>query len=899
MSSLYKINLLFLTAYATLVIITYPFALLPPGLISLAFHISVPSLFVLTLFSLPVVFSASCRPRWLLTTCMGIYFFSLILNYLRFRSYGVETIQLLGYLIVPLAISMVYKQTDYITLKGVGKYSFYFWLFQTIYGFWSLGINDEVVGLAGNRNWMASLLLALTPWSYYHLKTIINTFIFRRVDAKESSFIRIFSALIIAIPTLYLMVHCASRGAWLALGVLVTFLAIRYVLKNFRYIAKFVFNMTRIEKFASAIVFVLSLVTVIAYLRLTIIYLSSPMAIQDLERLIKSDVRLPLWSSTLAMVRDNDVFLSLFTDGDASIDDAPEINPFGIGPGRYTKVFTDYRRRSTYHERLVAAAVSIHPHNEFLFIGAQLGILSAIAWFITLLPLVRTARFTDPLKECARISAFCIYFHSFFDMTLVQAPGNLVGLFCLGLCWQDYLTATASIPHKSYLAYFQKSIVSLTLITLVCGGTFVVVKDLRTDWYFRKGMINEKLGRYDESLKDYTLATTTDPQNIQPHIYTASLALDKLKNPALGLSVLLKAQAIDPDFGHINGQLGQALGQLGNHREALRYLLKECKLYPKDPKVFQNYFNGLVLKGDFNRLIVVSQYLKKIYCEKAELKYGKHDLTKQIDLWMHYVENDDSNAALAIAEDICMSINKKFTDPLFYIVTQEDTWPAEALSAQFNNLDYVYWRQLLLLKKLSWGTLGNSQYQVPDFDIVKRLHSFFNHHLVVDTSVTHFEFPRRVWKERKGNLSSCYFFFSQLVYQCGFLPLLCYDDKDDQPSYCLLLKDKQLYKLSLLNDSLDIERMDLEISGNNSKSGLDIRWKIGFLPQELWLRNQILGTVINRFGQGVLPKFDEIPILQICKVLQLRANSSRPNILDFKKFCLLEPTKAMLQKLAQ
>ena len=810
---------------------------------------------------------------------------------------------MLGYLSVPLAISMVSQQTQYITLKRVCRFGFYFWLIQVLFGLWSLTIGEEVIGFTGNRNWAASLLLALVPWSYSHVKILLSRCMRQQRHAKEPSILSLGSGLIVGVPTAYSAYHCASRGAWLALGVFMTLLLIRYIVHNFRTIPHFFFGMNRLEKIFSCIVLVLSLMAVIAYTKLAIMYLSSPKAIIDLERVVSLDVRLPLWASTFAMTRDNDIFLSrvLKKKPQPGEEEVPETNPLGIGPGRYTKIFSDYRRRSTYHDRLVTAAITIHPHNEFLSIAAQLGVLSAFVWLITLYPLIRLNRTEDNLMEYARYSAFVIYFHGFFDMTLAQSPGNLVGFFCLGLCWRRCLAKPSPESTRGYESYLQRSLVSLALLTLVCGGAYTTFKDLRTDWYLRRGMIEQKMGKYRQSFDSYKSAMASDPQNIHGYVSAASVALDNLKDPATGLSILLKAQEMDRNFGHINGQLGQAFGQLGYRQDALAYLSRECKLYPGDPKAFQNYFNGLVFNNEFDRLNDVSRYLQRLYYNKVRLKYGTQEITELINSWVEAVETGELTAALRAAEKICYPINQTFLDPLTYIVTPDSEWPNDLLTGHFNYLDYMYWRQLLWLKKLSMSVIGNGGTGDSAIDLAKRLRSFFRQHVVVDSSVERFEFPHEVWKKKSGTPMSCLFLFAQLASQSGFVPVLYVGKGDDQAGHCVLIRDGHLYAVSPFDDSPVTEIVHLNSPhGTVQSARFDANWKAAYFPQGFWLRNQILGTIVRQFGQNTFPVFDGVPIVQVWDTLQFSGQAlENITFVDLKKYCLLEPSVVLLEKLSR
>ncbi len=176
--------------------------------------------------------------------------------------------------------------------------------------------------------------------------------------------------------------------------------------------------------------------------------ISSNTIYKKFEHSVRSDVRLPLWSSTLKMINDNDLFLSSICriiKGRLKQDPPPK-NISGVGPGKFSKFFSEYRSHSTYHSRLVAAPVTIHPHNELLYIASELGVFAGLAFCLMAIPLSQSRYTDDLLIKLCRYTAFILFIHSLFDLNLVKPPGNLVALFCLGICWQNYFTCGKYFP---------------------------------------------------------------------------------------------------------------------------------------------------------------------------------------------------------------------------------------------------------------------------------------------------------------------------------------------------------------------------------------------------------------------------------------------------------------------
>jgi hypothetical protein len=214
-----KICRLFLLLLVGGLFLTYPLALIPPGMIRLGFGVVLPTLFLLALFAIPLL----VRCRWTMPVAyllaFAIFAVAVFANLLLHRD-PEAALTVLSSLLIPLAVAVTAVQTRLLSTRRLANFAFFYWLVQVAYGCWGLA-TSEAVGLTGNRNWMASLLLGLLPGCWL--------FVRRRLGPGRRT-LAIF-AIGCGLPTLLLLHADASRSAWLSLIVLLALLPLLILLR--------------------------------------------------------------------------------------------------------------------------------------------------------------------------------------------------------------------------------------------------------------------------------------------------------------------------------------------------------------------------------------------------------------------------------------------------------------------------------------------------------------------------------------------------------------------------------------------------------------------------------------------------------------------------------------------
>ncbi len=148
-----------------LLFVSYPLALLPPGLVSLSYHVRLPALGLLALLAVPALVVARWRPPWWLTAALAVLLASVLLGPGRWAGRWGASLEWLGVALLPLAVAVVARQSRHFRLSRLAAVGFWLWLAQVVHGVCSLAVGWEVTGFPGNRNWMASFLFALAPFA--------------------------------------------------------------------------------------------------------------------------------------------------------------------------------------------------------------------------------------------------------------------------------------------------------------------------------------------------------------------------------------------------------------------------------------------------------------------------------------------------------------------------------------------------------------------------------------------------------------------------------------------------------------------------------------------------------------------------------------------------------------
>lgn len=652
---------IFLGCFIVLLFGSYPVALLPPGLGGASYYLRLPSQVILCLTALPILVIYRVHWRRETAVCLGIFGAFLLFHALDSlpgvasslsgwtgkmgirlptQASSPEDLQFFGaYLLVPVAVAVLMAQkkwSEQTVLLGISRVATALWLLNVVYGFLDQKSHEEVIGITGNRNWMAITLLALAPWAVWTLHRALRRFFGAWLVA----------VLVVAIPTLYLMYFCFSRAAWLAV---VT------------YAVWFLF--TKIPCIKRRLLYGLLLLVLLGaggFLGRRVLY-----------RVHLADVRIPTYLTTIRLICHWPLA--------------------GVGPGNFTRNVTPMLPGSGYHHRLVAAEVMHHPHNEILFIAACLGILPALAWAFLMARLVFRLPLPDPLSRLAHASMFVILFHSMLDKPFVQPPSDLIALFCIGLALRrEWIEAPTLVLPRRLLPVFGVGV----LFCVLAAGYFLR-REFRYGLAFRHAVIAVAEQDYPRAVHEYARMSELEPRRIRGAYSAGAYAIERMMNPDLAMSYLARAYQLDPNYASINKLVGETLGTKGYPARALYFYRRHARLFPASTSAWQELYTALYLSRKYDELPGVARYLDALYREKVDLV---RPLDQSKDLarnWIVAVRNSDGTRAIAMAQALTVRLSLQFPDFSLVPASGNLKWPPTFLWGKWSLADLPYWRSLV------------------------------------------------------------------------------------------------------------------------------------------------------------------------------------------------------------
>ncbi|MFT5129473.1 MAG: O-antigen ligase [Rhodothermales bacterium] len=614
----------FAAAMLVLGMLSWPIALLPPPFAGHSFYLYLPARVLLLGIALALLartrFSMPCWLRWsALVFAVGMLGqFSLA----RWSSGAIA--ETLAYAVIPLAVAVCAAASR---PQRLARWLAAVWVLEVAYAALNLHYGNEAIGSTGNRNWLAILVASLAPWAFI---------IFRQRSGILAGL------LVVAIPSVWVLKHCRSRAAWLALGLYAAVMLVQRARGK--------------RRVAMLAIFAILLV------------LAIPLA----GSLTQGDIRIPTWKAAIQMAVD-----------------APLT---GTGLGQYAITCVPYQLATDYHDSRDAADVTEHPHNEFLHLAAAAGFPVAIAWLVLLLPLLRTPQHAPAWQRAAQCSGILLAIHGMLDKPLVQPPTDVLMLAALGLCWAPLIrvrSLRAELPDSWRLVYLAGATAVMLLAIAESARTFALTWHKRAAIVLRHDMLDAR-----GAFSAYRAMLAIDGDHLGALYGASSVLVNQLQDPDTALDYLHAARAIAPDYAHLNGLTGRALGARGQHSDALPYLRRECELYPSQLRRLQELWLGQVLAGDIASLPETQDAIRAL-CKKRAAMWERGEAFAALRDWEHGLEND-AEFAIAAAYRLCTLENRvsksranlRAIDPLIDGVQMS----GERIDGGFDHSDVAYWR---------------------------------------------------------------------------------------------------------------------------------------------------------------------------------------------------------------
>jgi O-antigen ligase len=460
--------------------------------------------------------------------------------------------------------------------KILPYYLLFLWVLDLAHTFFQ---NSEKVGIAGNRNWHAILLLAFIIFSIYLIEKIQSNCFFKNI--KINIFIKLFILTVFTCLwaySFYVIYLCNSRGTILSF-ILSLFILLLIFIKSKLYKQKN--NSKNIYK--KRITYFLIVIFIFSTIFFSLLYkfnlfdrlnknqtfeqkvsLHTNATYRKIEEAFNEDVRIPLWIGTLNLIINNPLL--------------------GVGATRFETAFAPYRPISYFLKPNTATRTN-HPHNIILYILACYGLPGFVFWAILFIyPMLYCfLKFNslDLIEKLSFFAYFCLFIHACFDLIFYVWPTLFIALLLLGVLWN----ATWKQKGNSYIKSGQtnrvsKILFSTTGIIILISCFYNVYNDSVGSYNIRSGYYYETQNKNDIAINYYKNGLKyTKPNRF---IYKAALiALNELQNPTLALKLFSFYSFLPTNnYAHNNGFIALCLMQKGNLKAALPYLYREVINYP-------------------------------------------------------------------------------------------------------------------------------------------------------------------------------------------------------------------------------------------------------------------------------------------------------------------------------
>lgn len=500
------------------------------------------------------------------------------------------------------------------------------WCVHMLHCVWQWQVGFEIVGMAGNRNWMSTTVVALCPWCWVALPRTLRPIKGRMALPSVPALCALLIPLVLSLVVAF---AGRSRGTWLALGAYcVFFVGMRCVARRWRGL------------------FCCCLIVLMA--------VAGWFGRASVASAARRDIRLPLYGRTLRLIADHPLL--------------------GVGPGNFGRAFVTYRSLE-HKKRRLAAHMTAHPHNEILHLAAQLGIPLGCLWCLCLLCLVRLP--STPLLGAAHFSAWMIVVHAQFDKVLVQPPTALLGLILLGILWRRHIPCRAQGAHRTPLL---RCLASTVAVAVTGYGLVAGMMAVQVGWCLRKAFLAEDTGRrladeadtqgaaklFQYAYEAYRRTTQLRPNDVWTHTLAGTIANDKLRNPEVALSHLRRAHQLDPNFAHVNGEIAFAFGALRRHDLAYPFFRREVELYPFDVLASQRLLVCGLATGHESEVAPVSDRLGMLRERHLRHQLGAEWLARTGQAVGAALRSGDCARAAELANQLVAPLGQGSAEPAFF-----------------------------------------------------------------------------------------------------------------------------------------------------------------------------------------------------------------------------------------
>jgi hypothetical protein len=813
-------GIVFLMILVVSMLFAYPLVLFyPPGVVDVNFPflVRVPIEIIICALSLAFLLLNSYKvielKRSYLLSFM-LYVMAVGGASIAHKSLPGDSLVKLGYLVVPMAVAVavikagVFSQMrQQLLMYALG----FMWLLGVVWSFCS-GRPD---GLSGNSNWFASTSLALAPWALFSLYHILRSLFSRVLAVGQANLISGFVAFAsVASITVYWLVLAKSRGAWLALiSFCILSLLIKVTLK-WRIVL-----FTLILGVASSVIFSTAF-----------------------KQAIREDIRGPLWTNTVNMAASS-----------------PGI---GYGPGNFRKVYTLFR--SPEHSiRLVSALSTEHPHNEFLYLAAEVGIPGALIWLFLVMALL-FVRVRTREGHCARFGFIILLVHGFFDKGLVSPPGNILFWLFAGLITARWLQQKIKVQQHSCKVFslaLAASLLCLVPIALRVKSITKAQLEYRTvaalNSLHSQGLVKGSRPKVLKRLyDDYMIASDLDPHNVLYPYMALNIAVEKMRSLKLAAEPMRRVNVLDENYEHFNyfsaryhfqqAFLAREESVKKSHLMlADKLMALELRLHPYNLKVSKFIIDFLIDRKEGLRANNLYKYSNTVCANMFERKFAhKSSALALLEKWRVAAQEGRPEALQAATEILAGFKGIGTIDKLLPSLASSNGFMSKSKSQEFHVTDVQYWQEIFDLRRLfNKGKVGEALVK----DLLQQIEI---------NREQKFYWPGEVIKNKKGSELSVACLLRVAGHIQDYITFIVKVDTLDKVHWLVYMKNENeeflVWPSAKKIVKVDFKKMDKQKM--QKIIGDEVRAIKPFLfeyPQAFWMRNVYLSQIIS----SKLPNF--------------------------------------------
>ena len=259
--------------------------------------------------------------------------------------------------------------------------------------------------------------------------------------------------------------------------------------------------------------------------------------------------------------------------------------PIGVGLGNWSAFYPAYDRGGVLHLN----SSPRRPHNDFLWIAAELGI-AGLGLFLVILfgPVYRAVRTTEALPVAAGCAVVAVAAHAFFSFPREQSAPSLV-------LWLSVAICCAGTSERRRI---HPTVVWGGLLILCLLGSVYAWRAQISDLHFAKGLIAQERKTLVKQEAEAQSSLDYGPADHRAFL----LMGDALKERGAfreAVDLYDRYLSVQPHLGAVKNNLGQALNAIGDHSRAESILLAGREVLPDDRSLIHNLVEAYRQQGKF------------------------------------------------------------------------------------------------------------------------------------------------------------------------------------------------------------------------------------------------------------------------------------------------------------